>query len=123
MIANGAAEHRILRLQCVEDRSLSNGARHIKLNLAIDLSEVAKMKWQDNSDHGQFGFDFRFPIPDYRLEAGSACGQLFNRQSVIGDYFNVCTSTDNTAGRSRTIGCQLSPESAEQYTCPPVVPK
>jgi hypothetical protein len=38
-------------------------------------------------------------------------------------YFNVCTSTDNTAGKSLAIGAQLSPESGEQYTCPPVVPK
>jgi hypothetical protein len=35
----------------------------------------------------------------------------------------VCTSTLNTAGRSRTIGFQLSPASAEAYTWPPVVPK
>ncbi len=39
------------------------------------------------------------------------------------DHGSVCTSTDRTAGRSRTIGDQLSPASAEQYTCPPVVPK
>src|SRR5712671_6443397 len=36
---------------------------------------------------------------------------------------SVCTSTDSTAGRSRTIGAQLSPASAEAYTCPPLVPK
>ena len=39
------------------------------------------------------------------------------------DHDIVCTSTLSTAGRSRTIGFQLSPPSAEQYTCPPVVPK
>ena len=36
---------------------------------------------------------------------------------------SVCTSTEYTAGKSRTIGAQLSPASAEQYTCPPLVPK
>jgi len=36
---------------------------------------------------------------------------------------SVWTSTESTAGRSRTIGAQLSPESADAYTCPPVVPK
>ena len=36
---------------------------------------------------------------------------------------SVCTSTESTAGRSRTMGAQLSPESVEAYTCPPVVPK
>ena len=39
------------------------------------------------------------------------------------DHDSVCTSTDSTAGRSRTIACQWSPASGEQYTCPPVVPK
>ncbi len=39
------------------------------------------------------------------------------------DHGNVCTSTDSTGGRSRTIGAQVSPASADTYTCPPVVPK
>src|SRR5207237_8834105 len=39
------------------------------------------------------------------------------------DHGSVCTSTDKTVGRSRTIGVQLSPASADAYTCPPVVPK
>src|SRR5438309_9908312 len=39
------------------------------------------------------------------------------------DHRSVCTSTESTAGRSRTIGVQLSPASADKYTCPPVVPK
>src|SRR5215470_13838355 len=36
---------------------------------------------------------------------------------------NVWTSTERTAGRSRTIAAQVSPLSADAYTCPPVVPK
>jgi len=39
------------------------------------------------------------------------------------DHGSVCTSTESTAGRSRTMGAQLSPASADAYTCPPVVPK
>ena len=39
------------------------------------------------------------------------------------DHDSVWTSTENTAGRSRTMGNQRSPPSAEAYTCPPVVPK
>ena len=39
------------------------------------------------------------------------------------DHGSVWTSTDTTAGRSRTMGAQLSPASADAYTCPPVVPK
>src|ERR1700737_43958 len=39
------------------------------------------------------------------------------------DHARVCTSTESTAGRSRTMGFQLSPASADAYTWPPVVPK
>jgi DNA-binding NarL/FixJ family response regulator len=39
------------------------------------------------------------------------------------DHGRVWASTERTAGRSRTIADQLSPASAEAYTCPPVVPK
>src|SRR5258708_1067204 len=39
------------------------------------------------------------------------------------DHGSVWTSTESTAGRSRTMGAQLSPASAEAYTCPPLVPK
>src|SRR5437899_1965604 len=39
------------------------------------------------------------------------------------DHGSVWTSTDTTDGRSRTMGAQLSPASADAYTCPPVVPK
>src|SRR5256884_3009710 len=39
------------------------------------------------------------------------------------DHASVWTSTDSTAGKSRTMGPQLSPASADAYTCPPVVPK
>src|SRR5712692_1846556 len=39
------------------------------------------------------------------------------------DHRSVCASTDNTAGRSRTIGVQVLPASTDAYTCPPVVPK
>ncbi len=39
------------------------------------------------------------------------------------NHGNVWTSTDSTGGRSRTIAFQVSPPSADPYTCPPVVPK
>src|SRR6185503_20124784 len=39
------------------------------------------------------------------------------------DHASVWTSTESTAGRSCTMAVQLSPPSAEPYTCPPVVPK
>src|SRR5207249_10096713 len=39
------------------------------------------------------------------------------------DHGRAWTSTDSTAGRSRTMGAQLFPASDDAYTCPPVVPK
>src|SRR5436309_3886728 len=45
------------------------------------------------------------------------------RREHHADHGSFWTSTDSTAGRSRTMGAQLSPASAEPYTCPPVVPK
>src|SRR5439155_15774865 len=39
------------------------------------------------------------------------------------DHGSVWTSTDTTDGRSRTMAFQLSPASADTYTCPPLVPK
>ena len=52
---------------------------------------------------------------------------LGERAEMLGqrdaDHRSVCTSTESTAGRSRTMGAHESPASAEPYTCPPVVPK
>ena len=45
------------------------------------------------------------------------------RRKNNANHGSVCTSTDSTAGRSRTIGAQFSPASADAYTWPPVVPK
>ena len=39
------------------------------------------------------------------------------------NHDSVWTSTDSTAGRSRTMSAHLSPPSADTYTWPPVVPK
>ena len=51
----------------------------------------------------------------------SECPEMSGQHDA--DHGRVWTSTDKTAGKSRTIGAQLSPESLEAYTCPPVVPK
>src|SRR6266571_2691300 len=45
------------------------------------------------------------------------------RREHHADHRSVWTSTDRTAGRSRTIGAQVSPPSGDPYTWPPVVPK
>src|SRR6266699_1367914 len=38
------------------------------------------------------------------------------RRQHDADHGSVCASTDNTAGRSRTMGAQLSPPAADPYT-------
>src|ERR1019366_4236865 len=71
---------------------------------------------------------------EHRPDRSLACD--FDRHLAVGfrqraqmrrehhtDHDSVCTSTESTAGRSRTMGAQLSPASAEAYTCQPVVPK
>ena len=45
------------------------------------------------------------------------------RRQQYANHDIVCTSTDNTPGRSRAIAVHESPASADAYTCPPVVPK
>src|SRR6266850_1361255 len=45
------------------------------------------------------------------------------REDNADDHDSVWSSTETTEGRSRTMGSQLSPASAEAYTCPPAVPK
>src|SRR6185369_5546838 len=88
LIADRAAQHRILGLERVENRALRDEPGDVERHLALHPRQAAQVGRQADADHG-----------------------------------SVCTSTDKTGGRSRTIGAQLSPASAETYTCPPVVPK
>src|SRR5712692_5097469 len=88
VIADGTAQHRILRFEGVEHRALGDRTLNVQLHLGTDARQRSQMTWKYDADHG-----------------------------------SVWTSTESTAGRSRTMGVQLSPASAELYTCPPVVPK
>jgi hypothetical protein len=78
VIPNSSAEHGILGLERINDRTLRNLPFDLKLYLSFDSTQCSKMRRQYNTDHG-----------------------------------NVCTSTERTAGRSRAIGAQLSPASAD----------
>src|SRR5438046_582550 len=88
LIAHGASQHGITRLQRVEDRGLCDRTLDLELDFSVDLRQRLQMGRQHDANHG-----------------------------------SVCTSTESTAGRSRTIGRQLSPASADAYTWPPLVPK
>src|SRR5438093_1561181 len=67
----------------------------------------------------------RDPTVDVELHLAVDLRELAQmcRERDSDHHGSVWTSTDTTAGRSRTMGAQLSPASADAYTCPPVVPK
>ncbi len=88
MIADGSAQDRVTRFECIEERALRDDAIDLQLDFAVDARKCSQVLRKNDADHGR-----------------------------------VCTSTERTAGRSRTIAFQLSPPSGETYTCPPVVPK
>src|SRR6266508_6484427 len=55
--------------------------------------------------HGSLYFEFHFAIN------ASESAQIRRKHDT--DHGNVCTSTESTAGRSRTMGFQLSPASGD----------
>src|SRR5271165_1224576 len=86
-IPDRSAQDREKQFNCIEQRSKRDrsvlGGADLELNVIIDPGQVPKMKWEDNADHCYY------------------------------DYARTWTSTDSTAGRSRTIGFQVSPLSAD----------
>jgi len=78
VVADRPAQHRIRRLERVEDRALRDRTPNVQLDLALDMRQRPQVRRKHDSDHG-----------------------------------SVWTSTDSTAGRSRTMGAQLSPASAD----------
>jgi len=78
MVTDRSAKGRVARLERIEDRSQSDRALDINLDLAANQRKPAQVCRQDNPDHG-----------------------------------SVWTSTEHTAGRSRTMAVQLSPPSRD----------
>src|SRR5262249_21752488 len=94
VISDRAFEYGITRFECVEYRALRDGAR-----------------------------DRHRDFPAHFCQRTEVCRQHDTNRLDAGSTHRVCTSTDTTGGRSRTIACHESPASADAYTCPPVVPK
>src|ERR1700676_1283050 len=88
MVANGAAQHRIAGLECIQNRALRDTPCNFERHFTAGVRQCSEVCRKHDADHR-----------------------------------SVCTSTESTAGRSRTIGAQLSPALEDAYTCPPVVPK
>jgi hypothetical protein len=93
MVADGTAQHGIAGLERVERRALRGGAFDFERHLAADVRQGSEMLRENYSNH------------------------------VLLAHLSVWTSTESTPGRSRTMGAQLSPASAEAYTWPLLVPK
>ncbi len=93
VVADGTAQHGVCGLQRIEHGTNGRWAGGINQNL------VSCNAGQRSQVRRQFDADLN------------------------GTHASVCTSTDSTGGRSRTIAVQLSPASAEPYTWPPLVPK
>src|SRR5580698_1436743 len=87
VIANGPTQHRIASLKRIEDRSLRDWMFDVEFHIAANVRQGSKMRRKDDTDHDVL--------------------------STIRNHPSVCTSTESTAGRSRTIGAQLSPASAD----------
>src|SRR6185369_7946358 len=93
VVANRALQHWIPGLECVENRAL----RHWTCNLELNFAAA-------------------------ELSQSSQVRRKHDADDALA-HDSVWTSTESTAGRSRTMGFQLSPASADAYTWPPVVPK
>src|SRR5262249_42516084 len=65
----------------------------------------------------------RGPLDAQLPLAVDACKRPKMCRQYNANHGSVWPSTDNTGGRSRTMGAQLPPASADPYPCPPVVPK
>ena len=144
VLANRSAQHGIAGFERIENRALRDLTRDFEGHFAVNVGELAQMCWQYDSYHDLLlSYNnnsvsrerSKCPFQQGRsqrkcrtrrlgatlrtLQGANAAGSHFQR-SLHG---SVWTSTESTAGRSRTIGVQLSPASADAYTCPPVVPK
>ncbi len=51
MVADGAAEHGITSLKCVEHRTLRDWSCDFESHLAANVRQVAKMGGKDNANH------------------------------------------------------------------------
>jgi len=52
MIADGASQHRVLRLEGVEHRALGDRTLDVKLNFRTDSRQRTQMAREDDANHG-----------------------------------------------------------------------
>src|SRR5438105_2828699 len=95
VVADGSCQHGKSGLQRIKHRANGDLTGNFDRHFAACSRQRPQMRRKD--------------------DANLCCGQ--------NGHVSVCTSTDKTAGRSRTMGAQLSPASAEQQNWPQVLPK
>ncbi len=138
-VADGSYENRVAGFEGIEERRLGAGRVELKCHLApgavpratpgvvpravlgllFELHKGSKVRRQPDPHDDQIGAR-RGPRDRSGLRIW---GRSWLGSGRLLRHGRVCTSTESTAGRSRTMGAQLSPALAEAYTCPPVVPK
>src|SRR5438270_6172120 len=102
MVADSAAQCWILRFDCINHRLHRCSAIKINLHLVGHARQRAEVMWKKDANHFR---NTGLLVPDMFFSLPSL--------SFIDLYFSVWTSTDKIAGRSRTIGSQESPASAD----------
>ena len=110
VIAHRSPQHWIAGFKRVEDRTLRHWITDLKSYFTVDTCQGPQMCWEYNPNHS-FSHKVRA-----KVEVGNiSASELLNlsRNLHLLPYRNVWTSTDNTAGKSLTIGSQLSPPLAD----------
>jgi hypothetical protein len=130
MITHCPAQHRIFSFNCVQQRALSQRSVELKSYFPLDVRQRTQIRRKNNANHWMNKLPSlksqvpnKFQIPNVKM-AGTESSRIWDLiiESLFGIWgpwelgfaqLSVCTSTDNTAGKSRTIGFHLSPASTE----------
>src|SRR5580693_1275605 len=118
-LSNSFGQRRIGRLM----RQILGAGKEAQKRAALQSSVVTDRAAQhgitafeciEDSPDGHGFSNLQFQRPLHLRERAQVKGDFDLDQRTAHD--SVCTSTDSTAGRSRTMGFQWSPPSGEQYT-------
>src|SRR5205807_6259668 len=127
MIANRSAQHRILRLERIENGLRRGATVEIQLHFVANARQGAEVMRENDANHlvnpkSEIRSTKQFSNSKTKMLQTNAVGcfeillclvirNLFriSRFEIRTCHLSVCASTDNTAGRLRTIAFQESP--------------
>src|SRR5689334_14478431 len=75
---------------------------------------IARLQRVEHRADGDLALDFELHLTRDARQSPEMC------RKYDSDHGRVWTSTESTAGRSRTMGFHVSPASGDAYTWPPV---